>query len=345
MSSNAESIMAAAHLDASRFSTSRVDLKNIGEAEARKLMSAEHKALGYRPPPGSLAAEAQSAAAKHPEAKAGVPEQLLKQAAIEDAERIRNERENTNVNPDALGEAGARKLMSEEHKALGYRPPPGSLAAEAQSAASKHPDGAAHPATHDLQRAALEDAAKIKEANAQEAIRLDKLGQAEARKLMSEEHKALGYRPPPGSLAAEAQSAAAKHPDASVGVDTATLSKAALEDAKKIESQRNGTSPTDAPELNLDTISAPETRALQSEEQKTLGYRPPSDSLTAQAQSVVDSRANEPVTKDLSSTIQSEEHKALGHRPETGTLAATAQSLADKNEADGGDRKLGDVGL
>lgn len=52
---------------------------------------------------------------------------------------------------------------------------------------------------------------------------------------MSEEHKALGYRPPPGSLAAEAQSAAAKHPNARAGVDPTILAKAALEDAKRIE--------------------------------------------------------------------------------------------------------------
>ena len=53
--------------------------------------------------------------------------------------------------------------MSEEHKALGYRPPPGSLAAQAQSAAEKHPNGVldGHPVIHDLQRAALEDVAKI----------------------------------------------------------------------------------------------------------------------------------------------------------------------------------------
>lgn len=52
---------------------------------------------------------------------------------------------------------------------------------------------------------------------------------------MSEEHKALGYRPPPGSLAAEAQAAAAKHPHSSAGLDPTTLVKAALMDAKKIE--------------------------------------------------------------------------------------------------------------
>lgn len=57
--------------------------------------------------------------------------------------------------------AEARKLMSEEHKALGRRPPPGSLAAQAQAAAAKHPKSNGHSPTHDLQRAALEDAAKI----------------------------------------------------------------------------------------------------------------------------------------------------------------------------------------
>jgi len=52
-------------------------------------MSEEHKALGYRPPPGSLAAEAQAAAAKHPgNGEATVDPQVLQQAAIKDAARI-----------------------------------------------------------------------------------------------------------------------------------------------------------------------------------------------------------------------------------------------------------------
>ena len=57
---------------------------------------------------------------------------------------------------------------------------------------------------------------------------------------MSDEHKPLGYRPPPGSLAAEAQSAAAKHPDASSGIDSTILAKAALEDATHIASESGG---------------------------------------------------------------------------------------------------------
>lgn len=54
-------------------------------------MSTEHKALGYRPPPGSLAADAQAAAAKHPEGGADgarVDPQTLAQAALKDAARI-----------------------------------------------------------------------------------------------------------------------------------------------------------------------------------------------------------------------------------------------------------------
>lgn len=71
--------------------------------------------------------------------------------------------------------------MSEEHKALGYRPPPGSLAAQAQSAAAKHPNGVpdGHPDAHDLQRAALEDVAKIEAnaASAAAAINLEAIGE------------------------------------------------------------------------------------------------------------------------------------------------------------------------
>lgn len=335
--------MSAAHQDAQRFfGAGRVDLKNVGEAEARKLMSAEHKALGYRPPPGSLAATAQAEAAKHPQAELGLNEDVLKKAAEEDAARIQEQRTAGGLDLNNVGEAEARKLMSEEHKALGFRPPAGSLASEAQSAAAKHPDTSASVDTHALQRAALEDAEQI--AN-KAKVDLNYVGEAEAKKLMSEEHKALGYRPPPGSLAAEAQSAAAKHPGASIGVDTATLTKAAVEDARYIETTRRSASPPSNVPVNLDTISADEAHALQSEEQKTLGYRPPPQSVAAQAQSVVDKRAQEPVTKELAASIQSQEHKTVGHLPESGSLAATAQSLADKNENDGGERKLADVGM
>ncbi|GJE88884.1 hypothetical protein PsYK624_049710 [Phanerochaete sordida] len=330
MSTPAPHILGAAHHDAAHF-VPRIDLKTISEAEARTLMSVEHKALGYRPPPGSLAAEAQAEAAKHPQTAAQISEEALRLAALADAERIKNERGQNGVDLSAVGDAQARKIMSEEHKALGHRPPPGSLASQAQSAAAKHPNGASLslPGAQTLTRAALEDATALESAAAAE-IDLNFIGEVEARKLMSEEHKALGYRPPQGSLAAAAQAAAAKHPSASAGIEPARLVKAALDDAKKIETQRRASqSPTSEPELNLETISADEARALQSEEQKVLGYRPPADSLAAQAQSAVDRRADEVTTTEGALQIQSEGPEA--HEP----------SL----ETDGGAHTFGELGL
>ena len=144
--------------------------------------------------------------------------------------------------------------MSDEHKALGYRPPPGSLAAEAQAAAAKHPWALLGLDSIALTQAALKDASSIS-APAPVAFDVDSLGAGqsrlicvpfvsltslveEAKTLMSEEHRALGYRPPHGSLAATAQSAASKHPDAHAGIDVATLAQAAMRDAKRIETAR-----------------------------------------------------------------------------------------------------------
>ncbi|KAI0370922.1 hypothetical protein BV20DRAFT_1018097 [Pilatotrama ljubarskyi] len=352
---NSGNISQVAHQDASRYGGGQVNLKDISEADARKLMSEEHKALGYRPPPGSLASQAQAVVARHEtqhaeEHNLTVNEEQLRQAALADAERIKQQRGEVGtaaqLDLNAIGEAEARKVMSDEHKALGFRPPPGSLASEAQSAAAKHPDASANVDRTILAKAALEDATHIA-AGSQKGLDVQNVGEAEARKLMSEEHRALGYRPPPGSLAAKAQAEAAKHPDASAGVDPATLAQAALQDAARIAAERGQVpSATDpAEQLNLNTISAPEAHALQSEEHKTLGYRPPAGSAAAQAQSAVDKRAQEPVTKEMAASLESQEHKARGHLPESGTIAPTAQSLADKNAQDGGNRTLGDVGL
>lgn len=160
--------------------------------EARKIMSEEHRVLGFRPPHGSLAAEVQAAAAKHPEGKPGKPlpdPVTLKELARQDAQRILIERKVTDattspgmkvhvngngkavkppatggVNLGALSAAEARTLMSHEHKALGFRPPPGSLAAEAQAAAAKNPEGAGVPVVDPevLKEIALKDAERIK---------------------------------------------------------------------------------------------------------------------------------------------------------------------------------------
>ena len=84
-----------------------------------------------------------------------------------------------------------------------------------------------------LKVAALEDANRIQ----METLRidLDKVGAKDARIIMSEEHKALGYRPPPDSLAARAQRSSTKHPDSSLGLDNATLREAARADAERIK--------------------------------------------------------------------------------------------------------------
>ncbi|EKM52335.1 uncharacterized protein PHACADRAFT_148918 [Phanerochaete carnosa HHB-10118-sp] len=339
MSTSAPSIIDSAHRDAAHF-VPRIDLKSISEADARKLMSVEHKALGYRPPPGSLAAEAQAEAAKHPQTATQINEERLRLAALADAQRIKKERVQDGVDLNAISQVQARKLMPEEHKSLGHLPPPGSVAAQVQSAASKHPQIVAQtqPTTQHLQRAALEDAALLEPSSAAAHIDLNFIGEAEARKLMSEEHKALGYRPPQGSLAAAAQAAAAKHPNASAGLDSTILAKAALEDAKKIEYQRLASqSPTS--EVNLETITTDEAHTLQSEEQKTLDYRPPADSLAARVQSAINSSANEPITGDAASTTQSEE------LPESGIMAAATQSAAGENKNGGGARTFDEAGL
>ena len=67
------------------------------------------------------------------------------------------------------------------------------------------------------------------------SIDLDKVGVKDARVIMSEEHKNLGYRPPSDSLAAKAQRSSTKHPDSSLGLDSATLREAARADAERIK--------------------------------------------------------------------------------------------------------------
>ena len=83
-------------------------------ADARVLMSHEHKALGFRPPPGSLAAEAQSAAARHPEGDGThLDDDTLREIAVRDAERIKADRELTMVRGDASPAKSDSQLESE----------------------------------------------------------------------------------------------------------------------------------------------------------------------------------------------------------------------------------------
>jgi hypothetical protein len=148
-----------------------VDLANVGITDAAAIESAEHKALGYRPPPSSLAAAAKTAAAEHPDASAGVPLAQLHEAGRDDAARVRDQRGEpatggieagtASLNLSSVSTNEARTLQSAEQKALGYRPPAGSLAAEAQAEAAKNPAAAPTASTAELVQAARADAAEV----------------------------------------------------------------------------------------------------------------------------------------------------------------------------------------
>lgn len=146
----------------SGLNVNKIDLDKISAAEASKLMSEEHKNLGFRPPASSLASEAQSAAAKHATGNLAKHDiGTLEGAAREDAARVARERagvESEGLNIQSLSEDQVRQLMSEEHKELGYRPPPGSLASEAQSEVRKKQRDVDYEAIHE---AAVRDARRI----------------------------------------------------------------------------------------------------------------------------------------------------------------------------------------
>ncbi|KAI5118478.1 hypothetical protein M0805_003739 [Coniferiporia weirii] len=177
-----------------------VNLARITRAEAQILASEEHRALGYRPPHGSLASQAQSAAERNvatgdldPDDGRGTQRtSALKEAARVDAARVAAERGDAvgavpTVDLNGITKDEAARLQSEEQRMLGHRPPPGSLAAQAQSAADLNLTGNrinGGPAGIDPNTVTQEDAAR----------------------LMSEEHRRLGHRPPHDSLAAQVQS-------------------------------------------------------------------------------------------------------------------------------------------
>ncbi|KAL6308788.1 hypothetical protein BKA93DRAFT_822079 [Sparassis latifolia] len=208
--------------------TSRVDIHLGGgidyKAEARKIMSEEHRILGFRPPQGSLAAEAQAAAAKHPDGRhdAAPPDTLrLKALARKDAERILAERKmNTEattadangkqveekhtpatdgLNLSTISAVEARTLMSHEHRALGFRPPPGSIAAEAQAAAARHPEGDGAVVDKEvLKEIAIKDAERIKadrELNIVGEANVSTFGRADARTVVSGMKDVLRHSP------------------------------------------------------------------------------------------------------------------------------------------------------
>lgn len=100
------------------------------------------------------------------------------------------------------------------------------------------------------------------------SVNLQKITQSEASIIESEEHRALGYRPPPGSLAAQAQAAAARNGSDGKGVQRdADMKEAARADAARIAVER-GDGVGAVPTIDLNTVSKEEAAHLQSEEHK-----------------------------------------------------------------------------
>jgi len=182
-----------------------IDLNVIGRAEARKIMSEEHKALGFRPPHGSLAAEAQAAAAKHPQITIPnaqpPPIEKLKEAAREDAARILAQRKPEDHPPTEPHQTQTQPHHPVAAKAPSPLPSPSAPLAPTLAAIATDP-----------------------------AFDLNTISEADARRLMSHEHRALGFRPPPGSLAAEAQAAASKHPHPTGHPETEVVGKHSVKD-------------------------------------------------------------------------------------------------------------------
>ncbi|KAL5520402.1 hypothetical protein ACEPAG_9626 [Sanghuangporus baumii] len=217
-----------------------------------------------------------------------VNQKVAHSAAAQDAARLASTGELTqplhtapSVNLSGITHTEARIITSEEHRALGYRPPQSSLAAIAQLAAARHaqedPESASERGsqrTSMLKEAARMDAVRIATEKDEAfstlpTVGLDEISKEEAARLQSAEHKILGYRPPPGSLASQAQSAA---------------------DCNMANQNRiNGEGPGG---INLNSMTQSDASRLMSEEHRRLGRRPPADSLSAQAQSAVSARSD-----------------------------------------------------
>ena len=88
----------------------------------------------------------------------------LREIAARDAERIKADRElglHGDAAVPALSKDAAREVVSAEAKALGHRPPKGSLAAEAQSAGDRHPEGGSfNPGKNPVEMEVLKEKAR-----------------------------------------------------------------------------------------------------------------------------------------------------------------------------------------
>ncbi|EPS95503.1 hypothetical protein FOMPIDRAFT_89233 [Fomitopsis schrenkii] len=140
------------------------------------------------------------------------------------------------------------------------------------------------------------------------SIDVDKVGAVEARKLESEEHKALGYRPPPGSLASQAQSAAARNR----GELTEPTRTPSSRMRRKSPARRRAGHPTLCGRHCRGQEAGVHAAAQHPE--KSAGQD------TAALIKAVEDSASDKRELDLVAEIQSEELETVGHLPETGSL-------------------------
>ncbi|KAK7543540.1 hypothetical protein IWX49DRAFT_330054 [Phyllosticta citricarpa] len=96
------------------------DPLHVTKEDAARLESVEHKALGYRPPSSSVAAQVQAMADK-----------------VENFHKIAdNIEQKLREHPSSVTKQDAQQVLSKEHKVLGHYPPKGSISAAAQRVAA-----------------------------------------------------------------------------------------------------------------------------------------------------------------------------------------------------------------
>ncbi|KAK8203915.1 hypothetical protein IWZ01DRAFT_99358 [Phyllosticta capitalensis] len=96
------------------------DPLHVTKEDAARLESAEHKALGHRPPSGSVASHVQSLADK-----------------VENFHKVADPiEEKLREHPSSVTKEEAQQVLSKEHKVLGHYPPKDSISAELQRVAT-----------------------------------------------------------------------------------------------------------------------------------------------------------------------------------------------------------------
>ncbi|KAI0772481.1 hypothetical protein BD413DRAFT_492553 [Trametes elegans] len=154
--------------------------------------------------------------------------------------------------------------------------------------------------------------AKARLLSAAETVGIDLrgIGTDEAQQLIAEEQSELGYRPPAGSLAAKAQSAASHGEPGVQHPDPITLIEVAREDAQRVAALLV---------LNVNRIPCRASTCILSRSR-----RRSCSSLWSISYS------------ELAAFLYSDEHRTMGFEPFSDNIAIIAPNLADQNESYGG---------